>query len=63
VEEVKAFEARVDAFNKRKDELAARADQLGEKQDAWRNECGNRPYKEDDEKAIRKEMAAAQKAG
>lgn len=62
LEEVKAFEADVDGFNKRKDELGARADALGEKQDAWRNECGNRPYKEDDEKAIRKEQAAAKKA-
>ncbi len=61
--EVKAFEERVDSFNKRKDQLSDRADKLGDAQEAWRNECGNRPYDEADEIAIRKEQSkAAEKA-
>jgi hypothetical protein len=56
------LEAKVDAFNKRKDELSARTDKLGDSQDAWRAECGNRPYNEEDEKALQKEAAAAKKA-
>lgn len=54
------LEAKVEAFNKRKDELGARTDKLGDAQDAWRAECGNRPYNEEDEIALKKE--AAQKA-
>ena len=53
------FEERVDSFNKKKDALAERADKLGDEQDAWRNECGNKPYDEADEIAIKKEKAAA----
>lgn len=60
--EVKTFEERVESFNKRKDALAERADKLGEGQEAWRNECGNKPYDEADELAIKKEKAAAAKA-
>ena len=60
--EVGLFEQRVEAFNKRKDELAQRADKLGDAQDAWRNECGNRPYDEVDEIAVRKEMEKAKAA-
>ena len=57
--EVKSFEERVESFNKRKDELADRADKLGDAQEAWRNECGNKPYDEADELAIKKEKANA----
>lgn len=57
--EVKTFEERVESFNKRKDELAVRADKLGDAQEAWRNECGNKPYDEADELAIKKEKSAA----
>ncbi|WP_326538783.1 hypothetical protein [Pseudorhodoferax sp.] len=57
--EVKAFEERVDSFNKRKDALAERADKLGDAQESWRNECGNKPYDEADEIALKKERAAA----
>lgn len=53
-----AFEQRADAFNKRKDELSATADKLGDEQDAWRTECGNKPYDEADEKALLKEKEA-----
>jgi hypothetical protein len=42
--------------------LGERADKVGDKQDLWRTECGNRPYNEDDEKAILKEKAAAKAA-
>lgn len=57
--EVKTFEERVESFNKRKDELATRADKLGDAQEAWRNECGNKPYDEADELAIKKEREKA----
>lgn len=60
--EVAALEQRIDGFNKRKDALGERADKVGDKQDLWRTECGNRPYNEDDEKAIMKEKAAAKAA-
>lgn len=63
LEQVRLFEERVEAFNKKKDELGARADKVGEEQDAWRNECGNKPYDEADEIAIKKEKAAAAAAG
>jgi chromosome segregation ATPase len=64
-EQVKAanLDARIDVFNKRKDEVATRFDKLGDAQDAWRNECGNRPYDEADEIAIKKERAAKAAAG
>ena len=57
------LEAKVEAFNKRRDELGARNDKLGDAQDAWRAECGNRPYNEEDEKALQKEAAAKKAAG
>ena len=60
--DVAVLEEKIEGFNKRKDVLGDRADKLGDLQDAWRNECGNRPYNEDDEKAINKEKAAAAKA-
>ncbi len=60
--EAGVFEQRVEKFNKSKDELGARADKLGDAQDAWRNECGNRPYDEVDEIALRKEKEKADKA-
>ncbi len=59
LEQVRLFEERVETFNKKKDALAERADKLGDEQDAWRNECGNKPYDEADEIAIKKEKAAA----
>jgi hypothetical protein len=62
VAEVGVFEQRVEKFNKSKDELGARADKLGDAQDAWRSECGNRPYDEVDEIALRKEKEKADKA-
>jgi hypothetical protein len=61
--DAKVLEAEVDAFNKRKEELSARADKVGDLQEAWRNECGNRPYDELDEIAIKKEKAAKAAAG
>jgi regulator of replication initiation timing len=56
------LDARVDAFNKNKEELGQRFDKLGDAQDAWRNECGNKPYDEADEIALNKERAAKKAA-
>lgn len=64
-DQVKAadLDNRIEAFNKKKDAVANRFDKLGDAQDAWRNECGNRPYEEADEVAIKKERAAKAAAG
>lgn len=52
------LDARIEAFNKKKDDVSTRFDKLGDAQDAWRAECGNKPYDEADEIAIKKERAA-----
>ncbi len=58
-----ALMQKIDDFNKRQSEASTRVDKLGELEDKWRAECGNRPYDERDEDAIKKEMAAKKAAG
>jgi len=58
-----ALMQKIEHFNERQAEASARVDKLGEAEDKWRAECGNRPYDERDEEAIKKEMAAKKAAG
>ena len=58
-----ALMQKIDDFNKRQADASTRVDKLGELEDKWRAECGNRPYDERDEEAIKKEMAAKKAAG
>lgn len=48
-----ARDAKVGDWNNRNAALVAEVKDAESARESWRNECGNRPYREDDEKAIR----------
>lgn len=54
-----AFDPRIEAYNKYGKELETRSLDHLDAVDLWKKECGNKPYNEADEIAIRKEMQAA----
>lgn len=67
-ESVKAGNARRQAFSEKVDKvntsfksLEERTEAHFDKNDSWKTECGNKPYDEADEIAIKKEKAAAAK--
>ncbi|MCV2369245.1 hypothetical protein [Roseateles oligotrophus] len=60
LEKRKAFADKVDAFNASFKALEARQEAHFDKADAWKSECSKKAYDEADEKAIKKERAAAQ---
>ncbi|MCE4539295.1 hypothetical protein LXT12_18750 [Pelomonas sp. P7] len=55
----KAFSAKVDALDAQFKAIEERTEKHYDANDKWKAECGNKPYDENDEKAIRKEKAAA----
>lgn len=55
----KAFSEKVDALDAQFKAIEARTEAHYDANDKWKAECGNKPYDENDEKAIRKEKAAA----
>jgi hypothetical protein len=55
----KAFSAKVDALDAQFKAIEDRTEKHYDANDKWKAECGNKPYDENDEKAIRKEKAAA----
>lgn len=57
----KAFGTKVDALNASFKALEERQEAHLDKVDTWKQECGNKSYDEEDEKAIKKERAAAGK--
>ncbi|WP_428507280.1 hypothetical protein [Roseateles sp.] len=57
----KAFGTKVDALNVSFKALEERQENHLDKVDTWKQECGNKQYDEEDEKAIKKERAAAGK--
>lgn len=57
----KAFGVKVDALNASFKALEERQENHLDKVDTWKQECGNKQYDEEDEKAIKKERAAAGK--
>jgi len=57
----KAFGTKVDALNASFKALEERQENHLDKVDTWKQECGNKQYDEEDEKAIKKERAAAGK--
>ena len=57
----KAFGTKVDALNASFKALEERQESHLDKVDTWKQECGNKQYDEEDEKAIKKERAAAGK--
>lgn len=50
------FNARVEAFNKALNEHNEKVEDLADKKDEWKRKCGNKPYDEADELAIKKEL-------
>lgn len=54
---VDAYNARVDAFQKHTDDFNEAVEDLNDKRNAWKLKCGNRSYDENDEIAIKKELA------
>lgn len=62
VELYKTFNARVDAQGKALDEFNERVETVGEKRDDWKRKCANKAYDENDEIAIKKELAAKKAA-
>lgn len=55
----KAFAAKVDALDAQFQAIEDRTEKHLDATDAWKAACFNKPYDENDEKAIRKEKAAA----
>jgi len=55
----KAFSDKVDALDAQFKAIEDRTEKHYDANDKWKAECGNKPYDENDEKAIRKEKAAA----
>jgi chromosome segregation ATPase len=60
-EKRKAFSAKVDALDAQYKAIEARTEAHFDANDQWKAQCQNKPYDENDEKAIRKEKAAAAK--
>lgn len=56
---VAALNARVDAINQRTKSINDRVEPQQKRVAAWRDECGNRRFREEDEVVIKKELAAA----
>ena len=56
---VTALNARIDAINLRNKTINDRIEPQQKQVAAWRNQCGNRRFREEDEVAIKKELAAA----
>ena len=54
---IDAYNARVDAFQKHTDDFNEAVEDLNDKRNAWKLKCGNRSYDENDEIAIKKELA------
>ncbi|HEY9106324.1 MAG TPA: hypothetical protein VIN58_06575 [Roseateles sp.] len=54
-----AFGDKVDALDARFKKIEERQEKFFDANDKWKAECQNKPYDENDEKAIRKEKAAA----
>lgn len=46
-------DARIDGWNTRNKALEAQANQHAQSQQSWKDNCGSRRYREDDEKALR----------
>lgn len=59
----KAFAEKVDALDAQFKAIDDRTEKHLDANDKWKAECSNKPYDENDEKAIRKEKAAAAAAG
>jgi len=57
----KAFSEKVDALDAQFKAIEDRTEKHFDASDKWKAECQNKPYDENDEKAIRKEKAAAGK--
>jgi hypothetical protein len=57
-ERVAAFNTRVDAINQRSKTVNDRVEPHQEQLAAWRSQCGNRRFREEDEIVIKKELAA-----
>ncbi|MCE4555120.1 hypothetical protein [Pelomonas cellulosilytica] len=57
----KAFGDKVDALDAQFKAIEERQEKYFDANDKWKAECSNKPYDENDEKAIRKEKAAAAK--
>ncbi|MGM9513054.1 hypothetical protein ACS5PK_02250 [Roseateles sp. DB2] len=57
----KAFDAAIEKFNKTGKDLETRSLDHLDAVDGWKKNCGNKPYDEADEIAIKKEQAAAGK--
>lgn len=57
----KAFSSQVDALDAQFKAIEERTEKHYDANDKWKAECQNKPYDENDEKAIRKEKAAAAK--
>lgn len=57
----KAFSDKVDALDAQFKAIEERTEKHFDANDKWKAECQNKPYDENDEKAIRKEKAAAGK--
>jgi hypothetical protein len=55
----KAFAEKVDALDAQFKSIEERTEKHFDANDKWKAECQNKPYDENDEKAIRKEKAAA----
>lgn len=55
----KAFAAKVDGLDAQFKAIEERTEKHYDANDKWKAECGNKPYDENDEKAIRKERAAS----
>ena len=55
---VDAVNARIDAINQRNKTVNDRVEPLQKQVAAWKEQCGNRRFREEDEIAIKKEMAA-----
>ena len=56
-----AFDAKIEAHNQGGKALDVRAEAYLDKLDEWKVDCGNKPYDEADEAALKKERAAAGK--
>ena len=59
----KAFDESIEKFNKTGKDLETRSLDHLDAVDSWKKNCGNKPYDEADEIAIKKEQAAAAAAG
>ena len=58
IERVNAVNARIDAVNARSHGINDRVEPQQKKAAAWREQCGNRRFREEDEAVIKKELAA-----